>query len=105
MAKLVSEVVTLARQSVNDATSKRFSATEALRIFNRTMHRLYTERPSLFVGALTAALTDKALTDTVPYEDQFAQLHADMMASEMETTPDEDSSPNRQAFFDTRSRR
>lgn len=110
MAYLVSDVIALARASVNDQLARRFNATDALAIYNRTLNRLYSERPDIFVStaagnSLVTPPGDKTLGNNVPYEDQFAQLHADMIVSEMETIPDDEVSNARQQLFDARYRR
>lgn len=110
MAYLVSDVIALARASINDPLSKRFSPSDAVAIYNRTLNRLYVERPDIFVStaagnSLATSPGDKAGPTAVPYEDQFAQLHADMIVAEMETVPDDEISNARQQLFDARSRR
>lgn len=110
MAYTPTDVIAMARQSINDPLGRRFSSADALKLFNRTLVRLFTERPDLFVNtnAGTATVTAPAalgLNSSLPYDDEWAQLHADMLVAEMETVPDDEMSQARSQAFDARYRR
>jgi hypothetical protein len=106
MAKTANDVIVLAQQSINDPLGTRFTPTLYLRACNRALERLFTERPDLFVGSLAAAPTPLAtIGSTVPYEDQFAQLHADMLVADLEFVGDEEANGARGKVFDDRAHR
>lgn len=105
MATTVNQVIQFARSSINDPANRRISQVEAVSIFNRTLGRLFTERPDIFIGALDTEPAVKALSDNVPYEDQFAQVHADMIAAEVNLISDAEGDAGKATAFDNRSRR
>lgn len=97
-------VCNLFLRKMNDPTANAFNADNQIDLYNETLLKLWRDRPEIFVGALTAPPTEKTVAATLPYEEQFGPLHADMMVAEAKRIPDEEENESKAERADARAR-
>lgn len=86
---LISEVITLARDPLNDAAGDRYTDSQLLQFCRQGLNEARRLRPDLFVGKLSLNLSALVAADVLPIPDEFAQAIADFIAGRAELRDDE----------------
>jgi hypothetical protein len=84
------EVIDLARVPLNDADKDRYLDTDFLRFLNAGLRLLKRSRADLFIGSLSTANVNLALTDNLPTPDHVDQALADYLTARAMTVDTED---------------
>ena len=86
---LISEVITLARDPLNDAAGDRYTDSQLLQFCRQGLNEARRLRPDLFVGKFSLNLSALVAADVLPIPDEFAQAIADFIAGRAELRDDE----------------
>jgi hypothetical protein len=86
---LISEVITLARDPLNDATGDRYTDAQLLQFCRQGLNEARRLRPDLFVGKFSVNLAALVAADALPIPDEFAQAIADFITGRAELRDDE----------------
>ena len=78
---LISEVITLARDPLNDATGERYTDAQLLQFCRQGLNEARRLRPDLFVGKFSTNLSALIAADALPIPDEFAQAVAYWLGS------------------------
>lgn len=86
---LISDVITLARDPLNDAAGDRYTDAQLLAFCRQALNEARRLRPDLFIGKFSVNLSALVATDALPIPDEFAQAIADFIAGRAELRDDE----------------
>lgn len=91
MTRLVSELITSARKTLNDkdATGYRNSDPEMIAFAIDGLQTMRNMRPDLFVGRFTTAIGTLTALSAIPVDDQFFRPLVDFVIARCEMTDDE----------------
>ena len=92
---LISDVITLARDPLNDAAGDRYTDAQLLQFCRQGLSEARRLRPDLFIGNLSTNLGALVASDALPVPDEFSQAIADFITGRAELRDDEHANSGR----------